>query len=177
MTCALFCAMLLATVHAAFAATVITGGQHDFDFEFGTWKAHLSRLLHPLTGSHTWVEYNGTSVLRKVWNGRANFGEIEFDWPAGHIEGLTLRLYNPQTHQWNVSYSNSKFGVLGQPMIGGFKGGRGEFYDQDSLDGRTIFARFIFSNITANSFRLEQAFSGDGGKTWEVNWICTFRRT
>lgn len=82
-------------------------GQHDFDFEIGTWKTHLSRLLHPLTGSTTWVEYEGTSVVRKVWNGRANLVELEVDGPAGHFEGLSLRLYNPQSHQWSLNFSNS----------------------------------------------------------------------
>src|ERR1700738_2926959 len=71
-------------------------GQHDFDFEIGTWKTHLRRLQHPLTGSTTWVEYDGTSVVRKVWNGRANLVELKVDGPTGQIEGLSLRLYNPK---------------------------------------------------------------------------------
>ena len=151
-------------------------GQHDFDFEIGAWEAHISRLLHPLTGATTWVEYDGTSVVQKVWNGRANLGELEVNGPAGHIEGLSLRLYNPQSRQWNISWANSKDGTLGQAMIGEFKDGRGEFFDQESLNGRAIYVRFIFSNITPHSFRLEQAFSDDGGKTWEANWIATFAR-
>ena len=78
-------------------------GGHDFDFEIGTWKTHLWRLQHPLSGSNTWVEYEGTSVVRKIWNGRANLIELELDGPAGHIEGLNLRLYNPQSHQWSLN--------------------------------------------------------------------------
>jgi hypothetical protein len=152
------------------------GGQHDFDFEFGAWKAHISRRLKPLTGSTTWLEYNGTSVVRRVWNGRANLGELEVSGPAGRIEGLSLRTYNPQSRQWNISWSNSADGTVGPPMIGEFKNGRGEFFNQESLDGRAIFVRFIFSDITANSFRIEQAFSDNGGKTWETNWIATFSR-
>jgi hypothetical protein len=151
-------------------------GQHDFDFEFGAWKAHISRGLKPLTGSTTWVEYNGTSVVRRVWNGRANLGELEVSGAAGRIEGLSLRTYNPQSRQWNISWSNSADGPVGPPMIGEFKNGRGEFFNQESLDGRAIFVRFIFSDITANSFRIEQAFSDNGGKTWEANWIATFSR-
>jgi hypothetical protein len=152
-------------------------GQHDFDFEFGAWKAHLSRLQHPLTGSTTWVEYEGTSVVRKVWDGRANVGELEVDGPAGHIEGLTLRLYNPQTRQWRISFANSKDGMLGEAMIGGFKDGRGEFFDHEPFNGRTIAVRFVFSDIAQDSFRFEQAFSDDDGKTWEVNWRASFTRT
>src|SRR5437870_10222061 len=87
-------------------------GQHDFDFETGTWKTHLSRLLHPLTGATTWIDYEGTSVVRKVWNGRANLLELEVDGAAGHIEGLSLRLYNPQSHQWSLNFSNSNGGTL-----------------------------------------------------------------
>jgi hypothetical protein len=151
-------------------------GQHDFDFEFGDWKAHISRRLKPLTGSTTWVEYDGTSVVRKVWKGRANLGELEVSGPAGRIEGLSLRTYNPQSRQWNISWVNSAEGTLGPPMIGEFKNGRGEFFNQESFNARAIFVRFIFSDVTMNSFRLEQAFSDDGGKTWEANWIATFSR-
>jgi len=151
-------------------------GQHDFDFEFGVWKIHLARRLKPLTGSTTWVEYDGMSVVRRVWNGRANLGELEVNGPLGNIEGLSLRTYNPQSHQWNISWVNSNEGTVGVPMIGEFKNGRGEFFNQESMNGRAIFVRFIFSDITTNSFRLEQAFSDDGGKTWEANWIVTFSR-
>jgi hypothetical protein len=151
-------------------------GQHDFDFEFGAWTAHLARLVHPLTGSTTWVHYDGTSVVRKIWNGRANYGELEVTGPAGHIEGLTLRLYDPQSRQWKISWAGSIDGTLGQSMIGAFENGRGEFYDQELLNGRAIYVRFVFSDITPAAFRFEQAFSEDGGVTWEVNWIATFAR-
>ena len=151
-------------------------GQHDFDFEIGTWKTHLSRLLHPLTGSATWVEYEGTSVVRKVWNGRANLLTLDVEGPNGHIEGLSLRLYNPQSRQWSLNFANSSSGALSQPTIGEFKNGRGEFFDQETFNGRSIFVRFVISNITPNSCRFEQAFSDDGGKTWEVNWIATDTR-
>src|SRR4051812_40687466 len=74
-------------------------GQHDFDFEAGTWKIHLKRLLRPLTGSSTWTEFDGTTVTRQIWNGRAEIEQFETNGSAGHVEGLTLRLYNPQSHQ------------------------------------------------------------------------------
>jgi len=157
-------------------AAVERDGQHDFDFEIGTWKTHVSRLLHPLTGSTTWVEYDGTSLDRKVWNGRANLLELEVDGPKGHIEGLSLRLYNPQSHQWSLNFSNSSGGTLSTPTIGEFKNGRGEFYDQETLNDRAILVRFVISDITPNSARFEQSFSADGGKTWEVNWIATDTR-
>jgi hypothetical protein len=151
-------------------------GQHDFDFEIGTWKTRLSRLLHPLTGSMTWVEYEGTSVVRTIWNGRANLVELEVDGPAGHLEGLSLRLYNPQSRQWSISFANSSNGTLSTPAIGEFRNGRGEFFDQEFLDGRAILVRSVWSHITPDSCRFEQAFSEDGGKTWEVNWIAVDTR-
>ena len=163
----------------ASAKTVeVTGhdGQHDFDFEVGTWRTHLRRLLHPLTGSTTWVEYDGTSVVSKVWDGRANLVELEADGPAGHFRGLNLRLYNPDSRQWSLNFANANGGGLSQPTIGGFKNGRGEFFDQETLNGKAILVRFVISDVTADSCRFEQAFSDDGGKTWEVNWIATDTR-
>ncbi len=151
-------------------------GQHDFDFEIGTWKTHLRRLLHPLTGSTTWVEYEGTTVVIKVWNGRANLVELVADGPAGHFEGLSLRLYNPESRQWSLNFASSHSGTMSPPTIGDFKNGRGEFFNQETLNGRAILVRFVISDITPNSCRFEQAFSDDGGKTWEVNWIATDTR-
>ena len=151
-------------------------GQHDFDFHIGTWKTHLRRLLNPLTGSNRWVEYEGTTVVRKVWNGRANLVELVADGPAGHFEGLSLRLYNPQSRQWSLNFANASSGVMALPTIGEFKNGRGEFYNQETFNGRAIFVRFIISDITPNSCRFEQAFSNDGGQTWEINWIATDTR-
>jgi hypothetical protein len=158
------------------SAQQLRDGQHDFDFEIGTWKTHLKRLVHPLTGSTTWVEYDGTTVVRKIWDGRANMVELVADGPQGHFEGLNLRLYRPQSHQWSLNFANSNDGILGQPTVGEFNNGRGEFYDQETLGGRTILVRFVISDITMNSCRFEQAFSADGGKTWELNWIATDTR-
>ena len=151
-------------------------GQHDFDFEIGSWKTHVKRLVHPLAGSTTWVEYDGTTVVRKVWDGRANLVELEVDGPSGHIGGLSLRLYNPKTHQWSLNFANSNDGTLSQPTVGEFKNRRGEFFDQETLNDRAILVRFVISDITPNSCRFEQSFSDDGGKTWEVNWIATDTR-
>jgi hypothetical protein len=151
-------------------------GQHDFDFSFGTWKIHVSRLLKPLTGSSTWTEYEGTGVCRKVWSGRANLLEVELDGAGGHIEALGIRLYNTEARQWSLNWTNSGQGILQSPSIGEFKNGRGDFFDQEPFNGRAILARGSFSEIAADSSYFEQAFSDDGGKTWETNWKMTFTR-
>jgi hypothetical protein len=151
-------------------------GQHDFDFNIGTWKTHISRLQKPLTGSTTWVEYDGISVVREILGGRASLFELTADGPAGHLEGAGLRLYNPQSHQWSLNWTSGKSGVLGVPTIGEFKDGRGVFVDQESFNDRVILVRNSFMDITSNSARFEQTFSDDGGQTWETNWVMTFTR-
>jgi hypothetical protein len=145
-------------------------GRQDFDWDYGTWKTHQKRLLHPLTGSTTWVEYKGTDVVRKIWDG-ANTGMIEAEGTAGHLEIFSVRMYDPDSHQWNIYFSNAAGGSMGQPVIGEFKDGRGEFYDQEPYNGRAIMVRFSVSDITATTCHFEQAFSPDGGKTWETNFI------
>ena len=151
-------------------------GQRDFDWEIGTWNTRLSRLQNPLTGSTTWVEYTGTTVVRKVWDGRANLAELVVQGPAGLLEGLSLRLYDPGARQWSLNFANARGGTLGVPSVGEFRDGRGEFLSQEEFNGRTILVRFVISPITPDSYRFEQAFSDDGGKSWEVNWIATDTR-
>src|ERR1700722_13415406 len=151
-------------------------GSHDFDFIFGHWKIHLKRRTPSADVSGTWTEFDGHGVYRKVWDGRANLNEFEADSPGGHIEGLTLRTYNPKTHQWSLYWASSRDGILAEPQVGGFHDGVGEFYAQDTLEGRGIFVRYLWSKITATSVHFEQAFSADGGKTWDVNWISDMSR-
>jgi hypothetical protein len=158
------------------AASVERDGQHDFDFEIGTWKSHISRRLHPLTGSTTWIEMEATVVVRKVWDGRANLMELEADTPTGQLEELNLRLYNPQSHRWSFNFATSGDGTIAPPMIGEFKNGRGEFIDQEPFSGKIILVRHIFTDISPDSHHFEQAFSGDGGKTWEPNFVVTLTR-
>ena len=144
-------------------------GRHDFDQLLGKWKYHLKRRMNPLTGSNTWVEFDGTGACYKVWDG-SQLDTIEVDGPTGHISGLTLRVYNPQSHQWRLYWANKTIGVLDPPQVGEFKNGRGEFFAQDTINGKTILIRFEWTNLTTTP-HFEQSFSDDGGKTWEVNWI------
>jgi hypothetical protein len=155
----------------------VRDGQHDFDFHFGTWETHIKRLVHPLSGSNTWVELNGTVTVRKVWDGRANLEEIEASNDTMHLQGLTLFLYNPGSHQWSQTFANINDGTLSEPpLIGEFKNGRGELYCQDTFNGRSILVRFVWSDITPDSHHVEQSFSGDGGRTWEPNFIANLTR-
>lgn len=160
-----------ANTQTAASASGERDGQHDFEPLLGDWKYHLKRRLNPLTGSTTWVDLNGTGRCYKVWNGRAALDTVELDGSTGHIEGLTLRLYNPQTHDWRLYWANSKDGKVDVPQIGKFRDGHGEFYAQDMYSNKTVFVRFDWTGTTSSSPHFEQSFSEDGGKTWEVNWI------
>ena len=176
--CLLLCglAVALLPLPARAQQAAARDGQHDFDFEIGSWNTRLSRLQRPLTGSTTWMEYVGTTVVRKVWDGRANLVELAVDGPAGRLEVLSLRLYDPQARQWSLNSANSRSGTLGVPAIGEFRNGRGEFYSQEEFDGRTILVRFVVTVVTPDSVRFEQSFSDDGGKRWEPNWIAVDTR-
>jgi len=168
-----------ATKLGGVTAPAVHDGQHDFDFLIGAWKFHLKRLIHPLTGSTTWVEFDGTARAQKILGGRANVDEISVEGPTGKVEGLTLRMYSPQSRQWSIYWGNLRDGNLGLPAIatvGSFKDGHGEFFDHEPINGRWIFVRYVWFDITPDSARFEQSFSADGGRTWEVNWITSQTR-
>src|SRR5260370_31897252 len=133
------------------AKITVRDGEHDFDFNVGVWRTQIKRILDPLSGSNSSIELSGTVTVRRVWDGRAQLEEIEADGPNGHWEGLTLFLYNPEAHQWSQTFANSKTGVLTPPLIGSFKDGRGELFSQDTVDGRSILVRAVWSEITPNS--------------------------
>ncbi len=152
-------------------------GRADFDFLIGRWNVHHRRLRERLKSSTDWEEFAGTSVARKILGGLGNSDDNILDRPSGRLEAISLRLFDPQSQQWSIYWADSVRGTLDTPMIGGFKDGRGEFYDQETFEGKSIFCRFIWSEITETSCRWEQAFSADGGRTWETNWIMQFTRS
>jgi hypothetical protein len=170
-------AALSAVSTAAPAAPPATAvGQQAFDWEIGTWKTELKRLKHPLSGSQEWVGYSGTSVVKGVLDGRANLVELRVAGPAGRIEGLSLRLFNPQARQWSLNWASAGNGTLTRPMHGEFRDGRGEFFGEEDLDGRLVLVRFVISRQGEDSARFEQSYSDDNGRTWETNWIAVDNR-
>lgn len=159
------------------AQAVPRDGSHDFDFEFGSWHTHLKRLTAPLSGSTTWAQYDGTTKVTPIWDGRADLVELDVTGPAGHVVALNLRLYNPSSHQWSLNFASVRGGTMGTPSIGEFKSGVGEFYDTEDFNGRSVLVRFVITPISADEIKFEQSFSTDGGKTWEPNWLATDTRT
>jgi hypothetical protein len=154
-------------------------GSHDFDFLIGDWKAHVRRLPDRLNNSNKWDEYDGISNHHKLLDSNANFEQFEVASADKklHIKAQTLRMYNPATRQWSIYLVDLDNGTLDTPpVVGGFSGKRGEFYHQENLKGRTILVRYLWLDLSPNSARMEQSYSPDGGKTWEVNWICELSR-
>ena len=151
-------------------------GRNDFDFLIGTWKVHHRTLKKRLNGSTEWEEFDGDTVDRKILNGLGNMDENLIHSKKGPVHAISLRLFNPVSKEWSIHWSTDVTGTLDVPMIGGFQDGRGKFYSQEIFEGRHIYSRFIWSKITANSCQWEQAFSEDGCKTWETNWIMEFER-
>ena len=169
----------LLCVAAQVAAAQPPDGLHDFDFVIGHWNVHLRKLLHPLTSSNEWVDYEGTSVMRKIWDERANMEEFKVTSldKRLHIDAQTLRLYDPDTRRWSIWLADAAHGKLaGPPTVGAFKDGRGEFFDAEDFNGRPILVRYVWTQPTPTTAHMEQSFSPDWGRTWEVNWICELSR-
>ena len=164
---------------AGTSAAAQRDGSHDFDFLIGDWKAHVRRLPERLKGSNVWVEYNGISNHKKLLDSNANFEEFDVATSDKklRIKAQTLRLYNPESHQWSIYLVDLDKGTLDiPPVIGQFDAKRGEFFNQQVWEGRAVLVRYMWLDISPKSSRMEQAFSADGGKTWEVNWICELSR-
>lgn len=151
-------------------------GRNDFDFLIGDWKVHHRALKARLKGATEWMEFEGEMVSRKILNGLGNLDENIIQRETGPVQAITLRLFNPESREWSIYWSTDLTGILDVPMIGSFKDGRGEFYSQEVFEGKHIYNRFIWSKITMSSCQWEQAFSEDGGKNWETNWIMEFKR-
>jgi len=158
-------------------ADAVEDGQRSFDWEIGTWDTDVRVLADPLSESaDEWLHFEGTSRVRPLMNGRENVVELKVHGPNGQIEGLNLRLYEPQADRWSLTFVNVRDGLLTPAVYGGFHDGVGEFYGDDQLDGRPIEVRFLIFRLGPNKARFEQAYSDDGGVTWETNWIAVDHR-
>ncbi|WP_327090569.1 hypothetical protein OIE66_08080 [Nonomuraea sp. NBC_01738] len=147
----------------------------DFDFLAGTWNVHNRRLRKRLAGSDDWEEFPGLATATRPFDGAASFDEIRF--PTLGYSGMTLRLRDAETGLWSIYWADSRFGRLGTPpMVGGFDGDRGEFYADDEHEGRPVRCRFIWTVLGPDGCRWEQAFSVDGERTWETNWVMELSR-
>ena len=151
-------------------------GVRDFDFWIGSWKVRNRRLVERLAGSDEWEEFDAEVVARFLMDGLGNEDEFRTDHDGGFI-GMSFRFFDPVEKRWSIYWADSRrSGVLDPPVFGTFEGDIGIFEGEDLFDGRPILVRFTWSGITTPTPRWEQAFSADGGETWEKNWDMDFTR-
>ncbi len=173
---------MIATLAGGILATALLGAapardaSKDWNFLFGTWRTHYKLLRHRLVNDHEWYACEGTSVVRPFWGGEGNLEDGDLHCPAYNVGGLTLRLYNRDTRQWSLFWGTRERGIVPPAQIGHFvSDGAGEFYAHDVQEGKHVIIRFQWTRVNGNP-HFQQAFSADGGKTWETNWICDYER-
>jgi len=171
------CGLLLGglAVAAQGAETPSHDGARDFDFLMGSWNVHNRRLRERLKGSTTWDEFEATNVARPLLGGIGNEDVYRTEY-AGGFTGMSFRFYDKAKGEWSIYWADSRRGVLDPPVVGSFARDVGTFEGADVFEGRPIRVRFIWSRVTTPTPRWEQAFSADGGKTWETNWTMEFTR-
>lgn len=152
-------------------------GSHDFDFYMGHWRIQNKRLVKRLAGSTEWETFEAFAHARPLPGSIGNYDDfIAIKWRPDFV-GMSFRVFSPITKKWSIYWLDNKTGGLDAkghltvPVVGEFKDGIGIFMCDDEFEGKPITVRYTWSNISKNTARWEQAFSPDGGKTWETNWV------
>lgn len=154
----------------------ISSTSNDFDFAVGDWIVKHRRLKERLSGCDDWVEFDGTMSTRKILGGDGNLEDNFLDLPGDPYRAIALRAFDRQAMQWSIWWLDGRSPTqLDVPVVGGFAGGKGLFYADDQLGGTPIKVRFTWLPSDTEP-RWEQAFSDDGGSTWETNWTMDFYR-
>lgn len=149
-------------------------GSHDFDFIYGKWRMPNHRLVKRLAGSHTWDDFVSCDEASPLPGGIGDMDVYRASYWKDFV-GITIRTYDPQTGLWRLYWFDNRFshGVIQPPVVGSFDGNVGVFEGKDTFNGKPIIVRFIWTLNPKGSevaAKWEQAFSTDGGKTWETNW-------
>ena len=149
----------------------------DFDFWFGSWDVHNRWLTRRLAGSDRWEEFAATVVARPLDGVLGNEDEFRTEHAGGFV-GMSFRFFDPERRRWSIYWADSRRpGELDPPVFGTFADGVGVFQGEDVHRGRPILVRFTWTGISTPTPRWEQAFSDDGGTSWETNWVMDFTRT
>lgn len=153
-------------------------GRNDFNFLFGRWHTHYRILRNRLVHDTVWYSCGGDALITPFWSNAGNLevGTLRCPPPRGYVDSLTLRTYSQDTHQWSLWWGTKKLGVVPPPQIGHFNAsGIGEFFANDTWKGRPVIVRYQWKTINGLP-HFEQAYSTDGGGTWETNWVCDYTR-
>src|SRR5262245_47810724 len=168
----------VAAAHSKEKTPMSTDPLHDFDLFFGSWQTQHRRLKERLANSNEWIEFDGTSRMEPLLGGYGNMDDNVFNMPGGTYRGVSMRAFDPKTRTWAIWWLDERFPhTIDVPVIGSFKDGIGTFYADETFKGKPIKVRFLWSGITRTARQWEQAFSPDGGATWETNWVTRFTRT
>lgn len=151
-------------------------GREGFDFLIGSWDSRQRKLKQRLAGCTDWEEFSAALNVRKILGGLGNVDELVMDTAQGVARGLTVRLFDPATKLWRIYWAGGQGGALDTPMTGRFTNDVGVFYDHEVFQGTPVFSRFLWTSNGPDTCRWEQAFSADGGRTWETNWTADFTR-
>ena len=163
---------LLQTTLAASIAVM-----NDFDFWIGHWNVRNERLKERLRGSTEWETFEATAEARFLPGGIGNIDDfvVTDGWRPGFV-GMTVRLFDRAAKRWNIYWADNVRGVFDPPVVGRFTDDVGVFEGDDQHEGTPVRVRFIWTHETPSTARWEQAFSADGGATWETNWIMNMTR-
>ena len=106
-------------------------GRHDFDFLHGSWNIWNKRLEKRLAGNTNWQEFEAhCEACYPVIGGMGNVDSFSGIFPDGQaLEGMTLRIFNPQTQLWSIYWADSTEGKLDPPVLGSFENNVGYFID------------------------------------------------
>lgn len=147
-----------------------------FGFQTGQWRVRHRKLKARLAGATEWLSFEGRCTAWEIMDGAANVEDQVLDDPAGAYRAAAFRRLDPETGNWSIWWFDARFSSVDPPVRGRFENGVGTFLADDTLNGRPIKVRFLWSQVDTPAPRWEQAFSDDGGKTWETNWIMEFER-
>lgn len=149
----------------------------EFDFLHGQWKVAHRRLKTRLSGADDWQEFGGQVTVWPTLGGEGNVDDNLLELPDGDYRAMSVRSFDQASGEWAIWWldGRSPHG-MDVPVIGRFEGGEGIFLAEDVFEGRPITVRFRWRNMDTPTPVWEQAFSADGGKSWEVNWTMTFHR-
>jgi hypothetical protein len=161
-------------IAAASTSAIASTTSRAFDYQFGTWRVQVASLTNPAGAHATWTHYDGTHTVMPLLEGRANLGVLEIAGPTGSVEGMQLRLYDPQTQRWNLSFGNASDGELGATSVGRFAGARGTFLSSDRIAGRRVLVRTKTIVQNPSAYRDVTSYSTDNGTSWRPMWIASY---
>ena len=148
--------------------------KNDFDYLVGRWNIRNRTLKEPLSGGDEWEEFDATQELRPILLGLGNFDIFQTELGGKPFEGLTVRLFDPETRLWTIYWADSNEMKMDDGKVGSFDGDEGDFFGREVVDGKDVIVKFHWDKRNPKAPIYSRAFSADAGRTWEWNWYSEF---